>query len=205
MRVVVCLLSVCALGFGPVFHAAGSEPVGSVSADEFELHDFDGVSSLAAALRKTDLEVGQDAADLGLVVKGPTAPDQAQQPVLAELRSRIEGIDLTAGMQADRSMIREGPAKWVGGVGMAAEHESGRNALELRTSLGQNEQWGVVGLEVGPRIERRLPGGILFILDGKAEARSLPQAQQFGGQSLPGQVNDGIGLIGLTGRTGLVR
>ena len=173
---------------------------------DFRLHDFDGVASLAASLRKSDFEVNDEVERLGLVVKGPTAPEQAQQPVLAQIKSRIEGIDITAGMQADRSMIREGPAQWIGGLGMAAEHDLGRHSLEVRTSVGQNDQWGVIGLEVGPRLERRLPGGILFIIDGKAEARTLPADPALGSQSLPGQANDsGLGMIGLTGRTGLMR
>ena len=173
---------------------------------DFRLHDFDGVASLAASLRKSDFEVNDEVERLGLVVKGPTAPEQAQQPVLAQIKSRIEGIDITAGMQADRSMIREGPAQWVGGLGMAAEHDLGRHSLEVRTSVGQNDQWGVIGLEVGPRLERRLPGGILFIIDGKAEARTLPADPALGSQLLPGQANDsGLGMIGLTGRTGLMR
>lgn len=173
---------------------------------DFRIHDFDGVASLAASLRKSDFEVNDEAERLGLVVKGPTAPEQAQQPVLAQIKSRIEGIDITAGMQADRSVIREGPAQWIGGLGVASEYDLGRRSLELRTSVGQNDQWGAVGLEVGPRLERRLPGGILFVIDGKAEARTLPAGPAIGSQSLPGQANDsGLGMIGLTGRTGLVR
>ena len=205
MRATTLLLSMLSLGGVAVVHAADEQHPDMPVVEDFQFHDFAGASSLAAALRKSDLDVGQEAAALGLVVKGPTKPEHAQQPVLTEVRGRIEGVDVTAGMQADRSMIREGPAQWTGGLGMAAEHEAGRNAIELRTSLGQNEQWGVVGLEVGPRFERRLPGGILFILDGKAEARSLPTNSQFGGDSLPGRDRDGLSLIGLTGRTGLVR
>jgi hypothetical protein len=180
-------------------------------ADELQLHDFDGVSSLAAALRASDLEVEDEAAALGVIVKGPTAPDQVRQPLTAEVRHRInlidgliEGVEVMAGMQADRTMISDGPAKLVGGVGMAAEHAHGREAIEVRTLVGQNEQWGRIGLEVGPRIERRLPGGITLFLDGKAEATSTPW-QPIGGQSLPGQATDGLGLIGVTGRTGLLR
>jgi len=180
-------------------------------ADELQLHDFDGVSSLAAALRVSDLEVEDEAAALGVIVKGPTAPDQVRQPLTAEVRHRItlidgliDGVEVMAGMQADRTMISDGPAKLVGGVGMAAEHAGGREALEVRTLVGQNEQWGRIGLEVGPRIERRLPGGITLFLDGKAEATSTPW-QPIGGQSLPGLATDGLGLIGVTGRTGLLR
>jgi hypothetical protein len=173
---------------------------------DFRLHDFDGIASLAASLRNSDFEVIDEAARLGFVVKGPTAPEHAQQPVIAQIKSRIEGIDVTAGMQADRSVIREGPAQWIGGLGVASDYELGRRSVELRTSVGQNDQWGAIGLEFGPRLERRLPGGILFVIDGKAEARTLPVDRGFGGQTLPGQANDsGLGLIGLTGRTGLVR
>jgi hypothetical protein len=95
---------------------------------DFRIHDFDGVASLAASLRKSDFEVNDEAERLGLVVKGPTAPEQARQPVLAQIKSRVEGIDITAGMQADRSMIREGPAQWVGGLGMATFAPGGRSA-----------------------------------------------------------------------------
>jgi hypothetical protein len=210
MRATTLWLWMLWLGWATTLQAAdASQPdqpqPDQLVAEDFLLHDVVGASSLAAALRKSDLDVSQEAAALGLVVKGPTKPEHAQQPVLAEIRSRIEGIDVTAGMQADRSMIREGPAQWIGGLGMAAENEAGRHALELRTSVGQNHQQGIIGLEVGPRFERRLPGGMLFILDGKAEARSLPTNQQFGGETLPGQANDGLSLIGLTGRTGLIR
>jgi hypothetical protein len=173
-------------------------------AGEAFLHDFQGLESIAATLGKSDLEVVDDAAALGIVVTGPTAADQVQKPVEAEIHRRIEGLDVSAGMTADRSMIREGPAKWVGGIGLSAERTCGREALELRTSLGQNEQWGTIGLEVGPRIERRLPGGMLLFFDGKAEA-AAGTPQSYGGESLPGQATDGLGLIGLTGRTGLVR
>jgi hypothetical protein len=197
MRVVVVLACVVV--------AAGGR------ADELQLHDFDGVSSLAAALRASDLEVEDEAAALGVIVKGPTAPDQVRQPLTAEVRHRInlidgliEGVEVMAGMQADRTMISDGPAKLVGGVGMAAEHARGREAIEVRTLVGQNEQWGRIGLEVGPRIERRLLGGITLFLDGKAEATSTPW-QPIGGQSLPGLATDGLGLIGVTGRTGLLR
>lgn len=188
-----------------IFAAAVSTLAADEPVADFSLHEFDGVASLASALRRSDVDVQEDAADLGLVVKGPTAPDQAQQPVTAEVRRRIEGIDLMAGMQADRRMIREGPARLVGGLALAAEHEAGSDAVELRTFLGQNDQWGTIGVEFGPRIERRLPRGMRFIIDGKAEARSLPSDPRYGGQSLPGQPTDSLGLIGLTGRTGLVR
>lgn len=168
------------------------------------LADFAGVSSLAAAVQRGDLEVEEEAAALGVVVRGPTAPDQVRQPLTAEVRQRLEGFDVLAGLHADRTVIADGPAKWVGGVGLSNEHARGRDAVEVRTLVGQNEQWGRIGLEVGPRMERRLPGGITLFFDGKAEAASAAW-QPIGATALPGQPADGLGLIGLTGRTGIAR
>jgi len=203
MRVVMVLACVVA--------AAGGR------ADELQLHDFDGVASLAAALRASDLEVEDEAAAIGVIVKGPTAPDQVRQPLTAEVRHRInlidglidgiEGVEVMAGMQADRTMISDGPAKLVGGVGMAAEHASGREALEVRTLVGQNEQWGRIGLEVGPRIERRLRGGSVFFLDGKAQAQAR-RSTETGTWMMPRlaeQGQGGSGMVGVAASTGLVR
>ena len=179
-------------------------------ADELQLHDFDGVSSLAAALRASDLEVEEEAAALGVTVKGPTAPDQVRQPLTAEVRHRInvidgiEGVDVMAGMHADRTMISDGPAKLVGGVGMAAEHARGREAIEVRTLVGQNEQWGRIGLEVGPRIERRLKGGLTVFLDGKAQAQARRSADT-GSWMMPSLAGESGGLLGVAASTGLTR
>ncbi|NDC64646.1 MAG: hypothetical protein EBZ59_11825 [Planctomycetia bacterium] len=93
---------------------------------------------------------------------------------------------------------------------MTSVHDAGRDALEVRTaigqarSVGQNQQAPSITLEVGPRVERRLPGGIVLFLDGKAEASSLrgPGAT---GWSLPGVPSDIGGMVGITARTGLLR
>jgi len=169
-----------------------------------DLGDFAEAFSLASSLHPRDLEAIPNPRPPGLVVKGPMLPEQSQQLLSAEVCNRIDGIDLSAGMQADPTSIRDGPAKWVGGLGLSADSEAGRDALEVRTSLGQNNTWGLLALEIGPRVERRLPGGILFFMDAKAEATSLfvPQGAT---SSLPGVAPDGLSLIGLAGRTGLLR
>lgn len=166
--------------------------------------DFDGVSAVAAALRKSDLEVERDAAALGIVVRGPTSAEQVKQPLVAEVRSRGGPVDLLAGLQADRTTAGSGSAGWIGGVALANDHERGCEAVEVRTSVGRHGAWEAVGLEFGPRIERLLPGGITLFVDGKAEAVSMG-GQMVGVRVLPGQPTDGIGLIGVAGRTGLLR
>jgi len=119
----------------------------------------------------------------------------------------LGALNLVLGRRADRGMIREGPAKWVGGVGVATDHALGREVLELKTSLGRSQQAGILGVEVGPRIERRLRGGMSIFLDGKAQAQARRSADT-GEWILPRlaeQGTGGAGMVGVTASTGLVR
>ena len=194
--------------------ASTDAPVGPtpVVFDGFGLDAFEGEGSIASALE------GLDAADQGdgllpgvpvnVLVKGPNGRTAGTGDSLAaELKSRFEGVSLSAGMRADPSMIEEGPAQWVGGLGFSSDHAFGRDILELRTSLGRGQQVGVLGLEVGPRIERRLGGGTIFFLDGKAQAQAR-RSPETGTWALPGLIDQGLGgpgSLGVAASTGLVR
>ena len=170
----------------------------------FGFDDFEGAGSIASALEKSDLRPPELPAPVWLTVKGPTAPDQVTNPLQAEFKGRFEGIDLSAGVLADRTVIQAGPTKLVGAMAMAHDHRGGRESIELRTSIAQSTTAARIALELGPRIERRLPGGLTLFVDGKAEAQSAPpQATTW--QPLTGPAFDGVGIIGLTGRTGLMR
>ena len=174
-----------------------------VEFDGFGLVDFQGAGSMASGLRASDLAAPGAPTPLRVHVKGPSGAEQAANPLQAELKGRIEGIDLSAGLLADRMVIEAGPQKFVGGMAMAHDHTKGRESLELRTSIAQAPTAAKIALELGPRIERRLPGGMTLFFDGKAEAQSAPQGSTW--QPLAGPMSDGIGLIGVTGRTGLMR
>jgi hypothetical protein len=87
-------------------------------------------------------------------------------------------------------------------VAVASEHAAGRDILELRTSLTQARQAGVLGVEVGPRIERRLRRGAVLFLDGKAEARTQ-RSLETGSWLVPGSAAEGT--VGVAARTGLTR
>jgi len=134
--------------------------------DGLGLEDFKGCGSIASALRGLESDASPTELPLGVpvdvVVRGPSGRGNSGDSLAAEMKSQIEGIDLTAGMQADPAAIAEGPAKWLGGVGVSSHHERGRDVLELKTSLGRSQQAGILGVEVGPRIERRLRGGTVF-------------------------------------------
>jgi hypothetical protein len=189
---------------GPEAGAPTPPALAPILFDGFGLEEFEGAGSIASALRRSDIRPPAESIPLDLRVRGPSSQETVQAPMVAEIRSRLEGIDVAAGVQADRWMLSEGPNKLLGSVGFAAKHDRGRESLELRTALGQGDRSPRLSGEVGPRIERRLRRGMLLFLDGKAEAQSLRADQRATG-ALPSPTFDGIGAIGLTGRAGLVR
>jgi hypothetical protein len=199
----------------PPVGSAADSPVGSaplpIVFDGLGLEAFNGVGSIASALQGIEADCHPSEFPLGVpvdvLVRGPTGRGNGGDSLAAELRSHVEGVDLTAGMQADPAVIREGPARWVGGVGVSSEHDGGREVLELKTSLGRGQQVGILGVEVGPRIERRLRDGTLFFLDGKAQAQAR-RSTETGAWMMPGlaeQGQGGSGMVGVAASTGLVR
>ena len=125
-------------------------------------------------------------------------------PLNAELRSRIASFDVAAGLVADSKVAAYGPARWTGRVGVASVHAEGRESLELRTIVGNNSEWGLLGVELGPRLERRMRHGATFFIDGQAEAQAM-RSTTTGWWSLPGTPGDRSSAVGVMARTGLVR
>ena len=214
-RAILILLALAVMQSGRTDAAtvATAETAGTTTAVVFEglgLEGFTGADSIASALRGIEADCHPAELPLGVpvdvLVRGPSGRGNGSDPLAAELKSRIEGIDLTAGMQADPMVIQDGPAKWVGGLGVSSDHDAGREVLELKTSLGRNQQVGILGVEVGPRIERRLRGGMVFFLDGKAQAQARRSADS-GAWMLPrlAEQGAGAGMVGVTASTGLVR
>ena len=181
-----------------------------VGFEDLGLAGFSGAGSVAAALRATCATAPRDVAEVtpfAIAVRGPsgTAPTTANLPLAAEVRSRIERFDVAAGIRANPEVLREGPAHWTGRIGLTSEGANGKTSLEVRTTLGRWESDGRLGVEVGPRIERRLRRGATFFIDGKAEAQAV-RSQDGGWWALPGTTAaDGAGMLGVMARTGLVR
>jgi hypothetical protein len=169
---------------------------------------FQGAGSVAAALR----QVGTAPIDpakpplefTGIAVRGPTGPQATPGPLAAELRSRVDRFDVAAGLLADPAVIDEGPSRWTGRIGLANDRDGGRESLEVRTMLAPGHERSLIGVAVGPRVERRLGKGITFFLDGQAEAQALRPAES-GWWTLPGTSTSDLTMLGVTARTGLVR
>ncbi|MCS5617284.1 MAG: hypothetical protein NZ658_04730, partial [Pirellulales bacterium] len=198
LAVLLGLLAGRALAFDPppvVFEGLG-------------LGGFEGSGSVAAALRQAggqrDDELRPPLEFKGIVIQGPSGPDATPGPMSAEVRSRLDRIDLAAGVLADPAMIGEGPSRWTGRIGVASNHASGRESLELRTMLAPGQEQSLIGVMVGPRVERRLGRGITFFIDGQAEAQAVRPADT-GWWTLPGTSTADLTMLGVTARTGLVR
>lgn len=139
---------------------------------------------------------------LDIIVRGPGASGASSERLATELRSRISVLDVSAGVVATPDVVHEGLTRWIGGLKLESDHDAGREVLELRTTLTQAQTMGVFGIELGPRIERRLRRGAVLFLDGKAQAQAFKSAET-GTWSLPGDTSDA--MVGVTARTGLQR
>lgn len=194
--------------------AVGLEP--GIPFEGLSFEGFEGVGAIASQLRAMNAaSVEQEAWALDMAVSGPGGSSRiggsrlagdsaAPVPLTAMVASTVSGIAVSAGIDADPGTIHAGPAKWIGGVKVATEGSFGRAELAVRTSMRYAEQSRLIGVELGPRFERAFPGGLTFFVDGKAaaEAAGLPEPRFWApaASSL-----DGLGSLGVTGRTGIVR
>jgi|688.fasta_scaffold346062_2 hypothetical protein len=215
------LLAAPASGTSPTDRQASS-PEGAVSLEPripFEglsLEGFQGVDSIASQLRALDAtSVEQEAWALDMAVSGPgrmtrgtgsklAGDATVPVPLNAMVGSTVSGIDVSAGIDADPGTIQSGPAKWIGGVKVATEGSYGRAELAVRTSMRYAEQTRLIGVELGPRFERAFPGGLTFFVDGKAQAETAGSPEQRIWAPAASSF-DGLGSLGVVGRTGIVR
>ncbi len=171
------------------------------------LGDFEGTGSVASALRQAGDKPQERQSPVefkGIEVRGPSGPDAAPAPMAAEVQSRIDWIDVAAGVTADPERFREGPSRWTGRIGLSHDRESGSESLEVRTTLLPTETANMIGVTVGPKIERKIGRGLTVFIDGQAEAQAYRPADA-GWFSLPGVADGSLATLGLTARTGIVR
>ena len=200
-RVAVTILAVALAACGV---AGGAEPAPPpVAFDGFGLGEMSAAASVARALRAA--EARDASAPLDVVVRGPGAGRAEAAPLAAEVRSRVEGIDLAAGFQGEAMDLVERSPRWTGRIGVGNEGPAGRESLELRTRLESRAGVDRLGVEVGPRIERRLRRGARVFFDGAASAEACRGADAAGWQ-LPGtSTADIMTAVGVSARTGIIR
>lgn len=187
---------------------AEAPPPPPVVFEGFGLGDLSGAASVSRALRAAAVAgPAAEGPEFDVVVRGPkgTPTEPMPPPLAAEVRGRIEGFDVAAGFQGDARALAERTPRWTGTIGLGTEGPDGGETLELRTRLESRGGAGRLGLEIGPRIERRLPRGVRFFIDGAATAEAVRAAPEEGWQ-LPGtSTADSAAAVGLSARTGIVR
>ena len=206
--VVACLWAIV----GPALAEPDPGPRPAATFTDLGLAGFEGEGSIAAALRRAGAGGAEPAENpqilpglelRGLSIQGPSGRD-IQSPIAAEVRSRIDRFDVAAGVRAEPDRVMDGPSQWVGRIGLSNDRPEGSERLELRTTLGRRSDGGMLGVEVGPRLERRLRRGATFFIDGKAEAQAA-RSVDGGWWSMPGTATDGASMVGVGARTGLLR
>ena len=204
------LVAVVALAMAVACRAAAAQSPAEAAPppvvfEGFGLGDMTAAASVARALREAaGPEAPAGGVPLDVVVRGPGSGGAATAPLAAEVRGRIEGIDVAAGLQGDAEALAARTPCWTGRVGVGSDGPGGSESLELRTLLESNAGTGRVGVEVGPRIERRLRRGVRVFLDGTASAEAV-RAADAGGWQLPGTSTADSAAVGVSARTGIVR
>jgi len=200
VRIRTLVVILAGIGCAARVPAAGPPPV---AFEGFGLGDFQGADSVAAALRQS-VGDGPEQPPFDIAVQGPGGRGEPLAPLAAELRSRFDRFDVAAGLLADAAVIYDGPAHWTGRIGVSRRDEAGSESLQLRTMLGRQEEAGVLRLELGPRLERRLRHGLTFFIDGRAEAQAVRPADA-PWWSLPRLTDADAAAVGVAAQTGLVR
>lgn len=173
--------------------------------DGFGLGDLSSAASVARALQASGAGASGPGPAFDVVVRGPGGGRPPTEPLAAEVRGRIDGIDLAAGLQGDAEALAGRTPRWTGRIGVGDAGPDGGGVLELRTQLESRAGAGRVGVEIGPRFERRLPRGARVFLDGAASAEAV-RAAEAGDWQLPGtSTADSAAALGVSARTGIIR
>ena len=193
---------------GGVLRAAETEPQvlpEKIVFDGFDLDLRPGRTSVAKALRGLPAAEPEPSAGLPveLVVKGPPSSRAGSGAMSAEVEQQFAFLNIAAGVLADRESVFSGPAGWTSRVGMEFAGEQSSGGVELRTQLRQTETTGSVGIELGPRLEHRLPSGTRLFFNGSAQART--QYDRTGEMPSTGGPLQRAEVVGLSGTVGIAR
>lgn len=199
--VVAVVLAVVARG-----GAAQESAPPAVVFEGFGLGDLSAGASVAQALRSVaDPALPTACRPLDVFVRGPGAGREATAPLAAEIRSRVEAFDVAAGFEGDAASLAARVPRWTGRIRLGEAGPTGSDAIELRTRLDACPGLERLGVELGPRFERRLPNGARVFFDGAASAEAFRSADG-GGWQLPGtSTADSLTAVGISARTGIVR
>lgn len=188
----------------PTSEACGGVPE-AIDFDGFEMDLRAGQADIARALRtlpSSELSA-QDELPVDLLVTGPSSNQAGRGAISAEVGQQFSFLSIAGGMLADRNSIFAGPAGWTSRLAMEFEGATTSGGVELRTQLRQTTARQTVGIELGPRLEQRLPRGIKLFFEGSAQARA--EYDRLGELTPTGGPLQQPEVIGLSGTVGITR
>lgn len=205
----LCMVAACGSvmsgGDLPAAEAESQALPEKIAFDGFDLDLRPGRTSVAKALRGLPAAEAEPAAGLPveLVVKGPPYSRAGSGAMSAEVEQQFAFLNVAAGVLADRESVFSGPAGWTSRVAMEFAGEQSSGGVELRTQLRQTETTGSVGIELGPRLEHRLPSGTRLFFNGSAQART--QYDRTGEMTPTSGPLQQAEVVGLSGTVGIAR
>lgn len=167
--------------------------------------DFNGdcVAKALGGVRVQDEEASEEEGSLEFLVKGPPSSRAGAGVMTAEVGQEIAFLNIAAGVLANRDSLVDGPSGYTSRLSVDFEGESVAGGLDLKTQMRHAKNHSTVGIEFGPRLQRRFGKGVEFFMKGSAEAVSRYER---GGEMTPtGGPLQRPEQVGLSGTVGIAR
>ncbi len=163
----------------------------------------DGVAKALGEVRVQDEEASEEEGSLEFLVKGPPSSRAGAGVMTAEVGQEIAFLNIAAGVLANRDSLVDGPSGYTSRLSVDFEGESVAGGLDLKTQMRHAKNHSTVGIEFGPRLQRRFGKGVEFFMKGSAEAVSRYKR---GGEMTPtGGPLQRPEQVGLSGTVGIAR
>ncbi|MBT6458581.1 MAG: hypothetical protein HOK57_02010, partial [Planctomycetaceae bacterium] len=131
-----------------------------------------GVAKALGGLRVQDEKPSEEEGSLEFFVKGPPSSRAGAGVMMAEVGHEMAFLNIAAGVLANRHSLVDGPSGYTSRLSVDFEGGSVAGGLDLKTQMRHAKNHSTVGIEFGPRLQRRFGKGVEFFMKGSAEAVS---------------------------------
>ena len=162
-----------------------------------------GVAKALGGLRVQDEKPSEEEGSLEFFVKGPPSSRAGAGVMMAEVGHEMAFLNIAAGVLANRHSLVDGPSGYTSRLSVDFEGDSVAGGLDLKTQMRHAKNHSTVGIEFGPRLQRRFGKGVEFFMKGSAEAVS--RYERNGEMTPTGGPLQRPEQVGLSGTVGLAR
>ena len=162
-----------------------------------------GVAKALGGLRVQDEKPSEEEGSLEFFVKGPPSSRAGAGVMMAEVGHEMAFLNIAAGVLANRHSLVDGPSGYTSRLSVDFEGGSVAGGLDLKTQMRHAKNHSTVGIEFGPRLQRRFGKGVEFFMKGSAEAVS--RYERNGEMTPTGGPLQRPEQVGLSGTVGLAR